>query len=94
MRGVKWCRVVDTRINERGRRPIRDGFGTRNVQRYPLVLYERCLCSEILFSMQLYLLNAIFNKADLKKHDLEALYSIFVLISRIEVVPTVTYIDM
>lgn len=87
MRGVKWYRVVDARINERGRRPIRDGFGTRNVQRYPLVLYERCLCSEILFSMQLYLMSAIFNKADLKKHDLEALYSIFVLISRIEGVP-------
>lgn len=65
-------------------------FGTRNVQRYPLV-YERCLCSEILFSMHLYLLNAIYNKADLKKHDLEALYSIFVLISRIEGVPTVHY---
>lgn len=41
--------------------------------------------------MQLYLLNAIFNKADLKKHDLEALYSIFVLISFIEGVPTVQY---
>lgn len=91
MRGVKWCRVVDTRINERGRWPIRDGFGTRNVQRYP---QERCLCSEILFSMQLYLLNAIFNKADLKKHDLEALYSILVLYSRIEGVLTVQYIDI